>query len=181
MPNRVLLLNADANPISLLPLSTIHWQTAVKLFFQDKARVLHEYENDYLRSANFVMNKPSVIILNKYHKTPSRAKFTRKNLFIRDSNNCQYCGDRFGHDDLTVDHVIPRVMGGKTTWENCVASCQKCNTAKGKRLITPINKPYKPSWHQINQHAKRFDVQVPDENWQLYIQWPEDKLIINNH
>ena len=181
MPNRVLLLNADASPISLLPHSTIRWQTAVKLFFQNKARILHSYEDDLLRSANFTMNKPSVIMLNKYHKTPSRAKFTRKNLFIRDSNNCQYCGDRFSFDELTIDHVIPRVMGGKSTWENCVASCQKCNTDKGKRLIKPISQPFKPSWHQINQHAKNFNVSIPDENWQIYIQWPEDHLVITNH
>ena len=71
-------------------------------------------------------------------------------------------------------------MGGKTTWENCASSCQKCNTAKGKRLVTPINKPFKPNWHQINQHAKKFPITIPDESWQLYMQWPEHLLTIGN-
>lgn len=181
MPNRVLLLNADANPLSLLPLSTVHWQTAVKLYFQDKARILHSYEGDVLRSANFSMDKPSVIILNRFHRTPSSAKFTRRNLFLRDSNNCQYCGNHFSYDELTIDHVIPRVMGGKTTWDNCVASCQKCNTAKGKRLVSPINKPFRPSWFQINNHAKNFTINIPDLAWQMYIQWPEEKLNISSN
>ena len=52
MPTRVLLLNADAQPVSLLPLSTIGWQTAVKLFFQDKVKILHSYDK-VIRSANF--------------------------------------------------------------------------------------------------------------------------------
>lgn len=177
MPTRVLLLNADAQPVSLLPLSTIGWQTAVKLFFQDKVKILHSYDK-VIRSANFQMEIPSVIILNRYHKTPTSAKFTRRNLFIRDSNTCQYCGDKFGHDSLTVDHVIPRVMGGKTTWDNCTSSCMPCNSKKGKKLIKPKTKPYKPSWHQINNYAKNYEIHIPDENWQMYLQWPEDKIFI---
>jgi 5-methylcytosine-specific restriction endonuclease McrA len=179
MPSRVLLLNADAQPLSLLPLSTVSWQNAVKVYFQDKARILHSYENDILHAANFAMEKPSVIILNHYHKTPTTAKFTRKNLFLRDSNVCQYCGNKFSYDELTIDHVLPRVAGGTTTWMNCVAACMPCNSKKGKKLIKPLNKPYRPGWHEINQHAKNFDVTIPDPNWQIYIQWPEDKLNIN--
>lgn len=181
MSNRVLLLNADANPLSLLPLSTVHWQTAVKYYFHDKARILHEYPDDWLRSANFSMLKPSVIILNRFQRIPNKAKYTRRNVFIRDNNLCQYCSNKFSFDELTIDHVIPRVMGGKSTWENTVASCQKCNTTKGKRLMKPISKPYKPSWYQINQHAKQFTINIPDQNWQSYLQWPEDKIVLGSH
>lgn len=180
MPTRVLLLNADAQPLSLLPLSTISWQTAVKLYFQDKIKILNNYEGEVLRSASFEMPKPSVVILNRYHRIPSTAKFTRRNLYIRDHNTCQYCGGRFFSDDLTIDHVIPRVMGGGTSWMNCVAACMPCNSKKGKRLIKPINAPYRPSWHQINQHAKTYHINIPDPAWQMYLQWPEENFTISD-
>jgi 5-methylcytosine-specific restriction endonuclease McrA len=178
MADRVLILNADGYPLSLIPLSTVNWQLAVKLFFQDKSRILHSYENDILHSAKFSMPKPSVMILSKYHKLPSGVKFSRRNVFIRDGLICQYCNTRFKFEDLTIDHVIPRVMGGGTTWENCVASCKSCNSYKGKKLIKPINKPVEPKYHDINCQAKTFDLYIPDENWQLYLKWPEERLVI---
>jgi len=51
----------------------------------------------------------------------------------RDNYTCQYCGAMPSRRELTIDHVLPRSRGGKTTWENVVTACQKCNGRKGSR------------------------------------------------
>ena len=178
MPS-VLLLNADAQPLSYMPLSTISWQSAVKAIFQQKAKVLANYENKFLRSANFSMPQPSIVMLHAYHKHPTKAKFTRRNLYIRDNFQCQYCGDKFHYGDLTIDHVIPKSRGGKLTCENSTSACMPCNVAKGKRMINPLSKPHKPTWHEINNAARNYKLSIPDPAWQDYINWPEELLSIN--
>lgn len=179
MSNSVLLLNADAQPLSLLPLSTISWQTAIKAVFADRVKVLKNHEDIFLRSPTIKVPMPSVVMLHRYHKLPSKAKFTRRNVYIRDKFNCQYCGDRFVWTDLTIDHVVPRVHGGKTSWTNCVSACPTCNTRKGQRLIEPIREPVQPTWHEINHSSKYHNVVIPDSAWQDYIKWPDSMLQIN--
>jgi hypothetical protein len=76
-------------------------------------------------------------------------KLTRNNVFERDKNSCQYCSRRLPREQLNLDHVIPRDYGGKTTWENIVCSCIKCNTRKANRLpheagMRLIRKPVPP-------------------------------------
>jgi 5-methylcytosine-specific restriction endonuclease McrA len=175
---RVLILNADAQPLSLLPLSTIGWQSAVKSYFQDKVKILHSYEH-VLHAANFQMKMPSIVMLTEYQKSPKTAKFTRKNLYLRDSNTCHYCNKKFNSGELTIDHVIPRALGGRANWLNTVSACGPCNSRKGDTLIKPIRAPYRPSWHDMNGNAKKFDVIIPDPAWQYYIQWPEEHLIVD--
>ena len=76
-------------------------------------------------------------------------KFNRRNIFARDGNQCQYCGKKFPTSELSLDHVVPRSQGGKTTWENIVCACVDCNVRKGGRTpkqahMTLIRKPEKP-------------------------------------
>jgi 5-methylcytosine-specific restriction endonuclease McrA len=83
-------------------------------------------------------------------------KFTRHNIFERDKNMCQYCGQLFERKDLNLDHVIPRDRGGPTTWENIVCSCIECNTQKANRTpqeagIHLIRKPKRPKWRPFVQ------------------------------
>jgi len=44
---------------------------------------------------------------------------------------CYHCGQKFKPAELTMDHLIPIVRGGKSTKNNCVPSCKDCNTKKG--------------------------------------------------
>jgi len=172
----VLLLNADAQPLSMLPLSTISWQTAIKAMFGDKVRVIKNYENRFLRSSSLTIPLPSVVMMNRFHKHPTRAKFCRRNLYIRDKFCCQYCSNMFAAADLTIDHVIPKSKGGKLIWENTVAACGPCNVKKGDRPVKPITKPVKPTWYQINGAALHYDLYIPDMAWQDFLHWPEEKL-----
>jgi 5-methylcytosine-specific restriction endonuclease McrA len=77
--------------------------------------------------------------------------FTRLNIYLRDKGTCQYCGKKFPKAELSLDHVIPRAYGGKSTWENIVCSCATCNHIKGGRTpreagMKLLNKPKKPNW-----------------------------------
>ena len=73
MNNSVLLLNADGQPLSQMPLSTVSWQTAIKAMFSDKVHVIKNYEDKFLRSPTITIPYPSIIMLNTYHKQPSKA------------------------------------------------------------------------------------------------------------
>ncbi|MBE2215053.1 MAG: HNH endonuclease [Opitutaceae bacterium] len=98
---------------------------------------------------------PRVILLSIFDKLPRKElKLTRNNVFERDSDRCQYCGHIFDRKDLNLDHVIPRHYGGKTTWENVVCSCIKCNTRKANRLpheagMRLVRKPVRPKWRPV--------------------------------
>ncbi len=48
---------------------------------------------------------------------------------------CHYCGQTFPPEDLTMDHILPVVRGGKSTKSNCVPCCKQCNN--DKKYLTP--------------------------------------------
>ena len=92
-------------------------------------------ENDWVRSVGFAIQVPKVLRLSYYDKVPKLTlRFNRKNLFARDKSCCQYCGQNRPSSQLSFDHVIPRSRGGKTTWENVVCCCLRCNSRKSDRL-----------------------------------------------
>jgi hypothetical protein len=87
-----------------------------------------------------------------YIKTPTRELQVPRivRLVLYDSHRCQYCGQARPMSQLSLDHVVPRSQGGKTTWENVVCSCVGCNSKKGGR--TPVqagmkllNDPVRPT------------------------------------
>ena len=111
-----------------------------------------EPEAEMVHTIAFKIRVPRVIVLLLFDRMPRKeVKFTRHNIFERDKNMCQYCGNVFDKRDLNLDHVIPRDKGGATTWENIVCSCIPCNTRKGNRLahqvgMQLIKKPARPKW-----------------------------------
>jgi 5-methylcytosine-specific restriction endonuclease McrA len=100
-----------------------------------QARVLfREPDDDFIRTVHFEIQVPRIIRLLTYDRLPrQRVKFNRRNLFARDGNRCQYCGKKFATDALSLDHVVPRVRGGKASWDNIVCACLRCNVRKGGR------------------------------------------------
>ena len=105
-----------------------------------------------IRSAGGRIAAPEVVQLHSYDKVPVfEAPFSRASLFRRDDFQCQYCGCRPGASRLTIDHVIPRARGGRTSWENCVVACAACNAHKGDRDLARIalrlrRRPAAPRW-----------------------------------
>jgi len=105
---------------------------------------------DWVRTVQFEIAVPRIIRLLFYDRLPrTDVKFNRRNIFARDGNRCQYCGRRFPTHELSIDHVIPRSRGGKSTWDNVVCCCLECNVKKGGRTpeeagMKLIAKPTKP-------------------------------------
>ena len=121
---------------------------------------------------SYRLRVPRVIMLAVFDRLPRKeVKFTRHNIFERDKNTCQYCGQTLDRKDLNLDHIVPRDRGGPTTWENIVCSCVPCNTRKsnhspaecGMRLI---RKPKKPKWRPFVQVT--FGVEYHD-SWKHFL------------
>jgi 5-methylcytosine-specific restriction endonuclease McrA len=55
----------------------------------------------------------------------------RKRILIRDQDTCQRCGQ----PGNTVDHIIPRTLGGDDSESNLQCLCAKCNYSKGGRFF----------------------------------------------
>ncbi len=167
-----LVLNADYRPLSYLPLSLWPWQEAVKATFLDRVVVVAEYD-ETVRSPSTEIRMPSVVVLREYVKPARTSAFTRFNLFLRDEFTCQYCGAR---DPLTFDHVIPRARGGRTTWENVVASCGPCNLHKGSKSLrqagmTLRRRPARPTPEQLQNTGRKFPPNHLHESWMDYLYW----------
>ncbi|MCA9254020.1 MAG: HNH endonuclease [Phycisphaerales bacterium] len=113
------------------------------------AREFEPQEHDWIRTVRFDLAVPRIIRLAFYDRLPRQeVKFNRRNLFARDSNRCQYCGQKFPTSELSLDHVVPRSQGGGATWENIVCACVKCNIRKGGRT------PKQAQMHLIRQPSK---------------------------
>jgi len=186
----VLLLNADGMPLSLIPLSVVTWQVAMRLIFTDKVKVLKDYDNWTVRSQHLEMRVPSIIIMTEQVKWSKTLKYSRSNVYLRDDFTCQLqttsrCKDRGGKTpvaDLTLDHVVPRSAGGKTSWTNVCASCKTCNSDKGSdATIVPKKPPKKPTYYEILAKRKTLPIHVRDEEWRYYVQWPEDLVKVVPH
>jgi 5-methylcytosine-specific restriction endonuclease McrA len=142
---RTLLLNATYEPLRV-----ISWQRAVTMSYLGKVEVLRSYEQ-VLRSVSARVETPAVVRLFQIvrrHRT--RISFSRRNVFLRDGYRCQYCGISLPAAELTTDHVLPRSLGGATTWENVVTACSPCNLRKGGRTPTQARmalhrRPHRPT------------------------------------
>jgi len=112
-------------------------------------------DEDYLQAVNFELRVPRIVRLTRFERMPSQTvRFNRKNLFARDSYQCQYCGQTQPTNKLSLDHVVPRSHGGQTTWENIVCCCLKCNGRKGGRTPTQarmklLSRPSKPRFNPL--------------------------------
>jgi len=83
-----LILNADASPISVLPLSTITWEESIRYLVSDKATVLEWYDDWIVHSATWETRVPAVMILKEYQKKKVSVRFSKQNVFLRDLFTC---------------------------------------------------------------------------------------------
>ena len=145
--HRVLVLNATYEP-----LNTVSLPRAVALLLDDKAEIVEAAEA-WLRSQHMTLPMPLVIRLVAYVRIPRQLPLavTRRSVLNRDGCACQYCGRTLPSAELTLDHVLPRSRGGKTTWENVVAACKLCNHRKGDRTPAEAHmrlrrQPFRPRY-----------------------------------
>lgn len=171
MTASTLLLNAGFEPLRI-----ITWQKAFVLFFQEKVEVLERYDL-VVRSVQTQHEVPAVVRLRRWVSLKRQApaiRFCRANVYARDNYRCQYCHKHFSERELTLDHVIPVVRGGKKTWENIVTACLRCNQRKSDRtpeqVGTPLlQKPTVPRWLPGTFPGIFMGRKEPPEVWQPYL------------
>ena len=153
------------------PLHILEWDKAISLIYQEKAKALdkdyisysykdwltfsqtmdsHEFYK--INSINYSVALPEIIHSVSFSRLPSRqVKYSRQSVFARDGFICGYCGNKFKSKELTVDHITPRALGGKTEWNNVISCCFTCNQMKADKTpkqagMPLIFKPHKPGW-----------------------------------
>ena len=126
-----------------------------------------------LRTVRLRLLIPEIIQLTTFNgRATEKVKFSRRNIFERDSYSCQYCGRRLPSMELTLDHVVPRSRGGYSTWENIVVACVRCNDRKANRLpeeagMHLVRKPGRPQW--TTQIAFRLQ-RMPHPSWERFLE-----------
>jgi 5-methylcytosine-specific restriction endonuclease McrA len=143
----VLVLNQ-----SYEPLNVCRARRALVLMFSGRAEML-ENGTGYVYTSNRKFDIPSVIRMLYMIKRPHpQPKLTRLEIFNRDHYMCQYCGKE--SRNLTLDHVIPRHLGGEHSWQNLVSACVSCNRRKAGR--TPEQANMRPRKPPVKPHGNHF-------------------------
>jgi 5-methylcytosine-specific restriction endonuclease McrA len=161
----------------MAPHRVISWQRAIVLLYLGKVEVLEEYD-EYIVAPSITLRTPAVVRLTKGSASrKNKVRFSRVSIFTRDGFRCQYCGERKKTEALNYDHVVPRVRGGKTVWENIVTSCYVCNARKGSRTpdeagMRLLRKPFKPTSLPLVP-VIRSGKDVPS-SWRSYCAFPGD-------
>ena len=164
---KVLVLNQTFEPLQVCGA-----RRAVVLVFSGKAERVED-STRVIRSPSTTFLLPSVIRLHRYIRKPVQPTiaFNKKNILKRDAHTCQYCGGN-GGERMTIDHVIPKSLGGRTVWENVVSACRGCNLKKGNkrpwevgmRLLRKPAKPHSSSYLGIVAHTSSHH-----ESWRKYL------------
>ena len=152
MKMKVILLNYDYSYLNSLSV-----QKAMRLMAKGKVTV-EKYSEKAINTVTKKILVPLILRLvylvrKIYRKALS---WSKKNVMARDNFQCVYCG---ATGQLNIDHVFPQSRGGKSTFENTVTSCVKCNNKKGGRTLAEANmfywkrnyRPYQPTVMEFMQ------------------------------
>src|SRR3990170_4226237 len=160
---QALVLNATYEPLTVVPI-----RRAVVLVVRNKAELVHTREQRW-HSEHLDIPVPTVIRLRRYVRVPYRRRIalSRRAVFARDLNRCQYCGGSAEN----LDHVVPRSRGGTHEWDNVVAACRPCNTRKGNRtpheagmaLRATPQPPHQHGWLLVGLGSP------PHPSWDAYL------------
>lgn len=172
LSTNVLVLNK-----SYLPVDVTSLRRAFSMLYQDIAKAVDEEyatfdfhswselsvaaHHEGIGLVGRVIRVPRVVLLRAYNHIPRRdVRFSRHNIYLRDQNSCQYCGQAFSRKELNLDHIIPKSRGGKTTWDNIVSSCFHCNRRKGGHLLkevgmTLLRPARRPLWTPLSIYSRR--------------------------
>ena len=134
----------------MVPTRIVSWQDGITLWYLGKVDVLEQYD-DIVASPSVEICLPAVVRLRRHVGGVRRAvKFSRSNVFSRDGYSCQYCGLKKTRGELSFDHVVPRMHGGRTGWDNIVTACRPCNLRKRNRTpeqagMALLRRPVRPT------------------------------------
>ncbi|MBL8949813.1 MAG: HNH endonuclease [Myxococcaceae bacterium] len=132
-----------------------------RLYDFDSWAALGSVEHEHIATIQQAIRVPRVLVLMAYEYLPKgRVRFSRLNIYARDNDTCQYCGQQLPRPELNLDHVVPRSQGGRTSWENVVCSCIECNLSKGGRTpeqagMKLLRKATRPRWTPFFRTAQK--------------------------
>lgn len=158
-----LILNQNYEPLSITNI-----KRAICLVYLGKAEVVESYSFN-IHTVAASLAAPSILrLLYFIHIKRSNLPLSKRNILKRDNYTCQYCGNKSG--PMTTDHVIPKRLGGRDSWDNLVCACIKCNNKKGDRTpemasMKLIQLPRRPHFFFIVHNL----VTIPDEKWKQYL------------
>ena len=157
------------------PINFVKQNRAITMLLNGKVDLITTWEDEKVNSINFALEAPAIIRLKNYVGGKfGRPRFRRKILFIRDSWMCQYCGSKLGWKSITIDHIIPKCQGGKTTWENCVSACLPCNEKKGSKPLKDsglrlLSQPREPKPHHFWNYYDHNDNEKWHPDWTTFL------------
>lgn len=143
----------------------------MSLLVLGKAEVLHDRDLP-LQTVRGGLRAPSVLKMRYQVRRPMpELRLSRHSILARDGYTCQYCGTK--GRELTIDHVVPRWVGGPHTWDNLVACCRRCNLKKGDKTPAQANmklarKPKRPHFVPYLSLPNYLRAQGVDD-WKLYL------------
>lgn len=188
---RTLILNQGYQPHEI-----VGWREAVTRMFNAKLEVIVQYDEvltvigrnhlatfpELARALRQVIGTdaesitikvPAVAVLRrKVRMVKTGIKFSKINVCLRDDFRCQYCGVRLPMSQLEYEHVVPRVQGGKTVWNNIVMACTDCNSRKADRTpeeagMTLLSVPRKPK--VLPMHGPFLDPDSIPSEWAPFV------------
>lgn len=177
MAKPVLILNGDYQPLSKYPLSLNTVKKVMKSLLKGRISVIKEYD-DTIAIHNRRIRLPKIVVLKKYINVNHIPKFSRKNVYLRDNYTCQYCGKHFNADELTFDHVHPKCLGGRTTWDNIVTACRECNSKKGGKTLEEshmklLHEPFIPTMGLLEKNSQAMGCKSYKE-WYDELNWNDE-------
>jgi 5-methylcytosine-specific restriction endonuclease McrA len=164
MDEPVLVLNANFEPINVC-----NTRRAIGLILTGKAALIVNGRGT-IQTVSRALPRPSVIRLELMIQRPrQRVKLNRREIFRRDNYTCQYCGRQVAN--LTLDHVVPRHLGGAHSWTNVVTACAHCNHQKGGRRLEEshmalLKAPNEPPSNAIYIFGRHLDA---NREWEPFI------------
>ena len=182
---KTLKLNANFQPLSYFPLSTVTWQEIMwlvvkgELTGKPRVMVLEEYEDVVIRTTTKEYKLPAVVANLDMVPLQKKVPFTKFNVFLRDDFTCQYSGQKLKAEELTFDHVIPESRGGTTTWDNIVACERNINEKKDCRTpreagLRLIKQPYEPTPYEMLNKGRKYPPKYLHDTWVDYLYWDSE-------
>lgn len=144
---------------------------AIRLICKNKVEILANWQDIIFGYATGFMYLPAVLKMKYYvHKALSKIAYSRENVLKRDQYQCQYCSKFMKSSIAEIDHVVPRKLGGQSSFENCVAACHTCNSRKGSKPLVEsglklLRQPFVP--HEYLHFVSREDGW--HETWDNYV------------
>lgn len=158
---------------SYIPVETISWQDAFRKVFNGQAYAIEFYDDEIVHTPNDEFLKLAVIVCTDYNEIPPRVPLYSKKLVLqRDEWTCVYCGVGVDEDTFSIDHILPRSRGGRSSFENTVCACKPCNSKKANKTPAEAGmrlrvKPARPA--NLNPIRAKFDRVKLNDKWAPYV------------